>query len=55
MKACFSHRGNISVNIPGLIISQEDPTLACSPDGIVDCKNVVNFSGNKKLNVYISI
>lgn len=34
----FSHRGNVSVNVPGLIISLEDPILACSPDGIVDCK-----------------
>ena len=34
----FSHRGNVSVNVPGLIISPKDPILACSPDGIVDCK-----------------
>jgi len=39
----FSHRGNVSLNIPGLIISQEDSILACSPDGIVDCKHCGKF------------
>lgn len=35
----FKHRGTVSgVSVPGLVISNEDPILACSPDGIVECK-----------------
>ena len=33
----FKHR-HCRVEVPGLLISKEDPVLACSPDGIVDCK-----------------
>lgn len=38
----FRHR-HCSVDVPGLVISGQTPFLACSPDGIVECKMCGRF------------